>query len=111
MPSFRDPFGYRALAGQIAAFRNSMEKHMSALSDQQDIVDAAVAKLGTDMTKSLADLTAAIAAAGGSSADVTAEITRLQATAATLAGFDTQAVAADPSTVAPPPPVTPAPAA
>lgn len=56
-----------------------------------DTVDAAIAKLGTDLTTTLADLAAKIAAG----ADVAPEVARAQAIAAKLTDFDSSVVAAD----------------
>lgn len=51
---------------------------MSALSDAVAALIANLAKLQTDMNKAFTDLEAAVAAAGGDSADVAAAVTTLR---------------------------------
>lgn len=57
-----------------------------------DAVDSAVAKLGTDLSTTLADLAAAIAAG---TADLAPFVARAQAIATQLSNFDSTVVAAD----------------
>lgn len=68
------------------------------LDSALDGVDAAVAKLGADLTKTLEDLAAKITA-GGAGPDLADEVARAQAIATKLTDFDSSVVAADQPTV------------
>ena len=71
---------------------------MSALSDAVAAVQASLDTLATDNAKAFSDLEAAIAAAGGSSADVTAAVTALGTINTRLQSLDAAALAADATT-------------
>lgn len=76
---------------------------MSQLSDATDALQTTIDKLATDNAKALKDLQDAVAA--GNTADVQAAITKLTAINTQLQGIDAADIAADPSSVTPPPPV------
>lgn len=77
-----------------------MEKKMTDLSDATDALQATVDKLAADNAKALADLQAAIASGG----DTSAAIAKLKAINTQLQGIDVADLAADPSTTPPPAP-------
>lgn len=82
----------------------TLEKHMSALSDGIAAVQASLDKLATDNAKAFADLQAAIVAAGGSTTDVDAAVAALGDINTKLQAMDAAAVAAEPAQAVAPAP-------
>jgi len=85
----------------------NIERKLKDMATQQDVdnaigtIETAVSKLGDDLTKAIADLTAKI----GQSSDFQPEVDRLNAIAGKLSDFDAEAVEADQPTRTPPPSV------